>query len=216
MESSARALSREENADELSQQLSSLQLQTSRLHVLFQEDCLQHKFARRDSQGALKSSDDIVERPERLSAVKAGVAAAYCRLQTSPLNLPANPEDHTQLHLRGEPFDIRYTKAFLPLTHESVLAVHNTANLGPDEEDLNNLRPLYPVQLQGWIDDAAEAHAAGKSEIPANLSQGDLYLSPGSKAAIEGSVGCVCQAVEEVSESGGGSRFCVVRPPGHQ
>lgn len=202
-------------AEELSHQLSSLQLgRPASLHVLIQEDCKKHEFARRTAQGELQSSDDIVERPERLAAVKLGIAAAFCRLETSPVVLPSPLPDYTQLHLSG-PFDIRFSKASLPLTHDSVLYVHNKSNLKPKQEDLNNLNPLYPAQLQAWIEDSAQAHAEGKSEIPAHLAQGDLYLSPGSKAAIEGSIGCVCQAVDEVCESSG-SRFCVVRPPGHQ
>lgn len=214
---SSRALSRD-NADDLSQQLSSLQIaQPSSLHVLIQEDCLQHKFSRRAPDGRPHSSDDIVERPERLAAVKLGVAAAYCRLQAAtPKKLPSPLADHRQLHLQGSPFDIRFTRASLPLNHETVMFIHNESNLAPGQQDLNDLEPKYPDQLKSWIAKASQAHAEGVSEIPRHLAQGDLYLSEGSKAAIEGSIGCVCEAVEEVCDEGGGVRFCLVRPPGHQ
>ena len=212
---SSRALSRD-NADDLSQQLSSLQIaQTANLHVLIQEDCLEHKFARRAADGTLQSSDDIVERPERLAAVKLGVAAAYCRLGGSN-SLPSPLADHRQLHLRGNPFDIRFTRASLPINHETVRFIHNESNLRPNQQDVNDLEPRYPDQLTSWIAAASQAHTEGRSEIPSHLAQGDLYLSEGSKAAIQGSIGCICEAVEEVCDEGGGSRFCVVRPPGHQ
>jgi len=216
---SKQALSRDDKADDLSQQLSSLNLASpaapAALHVLIQEDCYKHTFERTTEDGSAVDDSDIVERAERLDAVKAGISAAYTRLSTTP-TFPSSfsYDNHTALVLDGSPFDIRYCKTSLPLTHDSVRYIHNRSNLSPLDVESSFAESLYPDQLASWIGKSASALATHTSEIPAHLPQGDLYLSPGSREAIEGSIGCVCQAVEEVCETDG-IRFCVVRPPGH-
>ncbi|GAA5980834.1 hypothetical protein JCM10908_003885 [Rhodotorula pacifica] len=89
---------------------------------------------------------------------------------------------------------------------------------------------------------SAAAAARPKSEIPLHLPQGDLYLSPGSEAAIFGALGACCEGVDRIVAGsrvgrtdavasartsragvGGGEQeeerydraFVAIRPPGH-
>lgn len=206
------------------------------LAVFLQDACLKHQYIRSRDLSA------IVERPERVRAVKAGLAVVLSRLeglnvapgQESPqlpvdtLNPdPSNPDD--------------LAKALNRMTLETstlssgrkipVHIIHSTTSV----DLLSNIAvkfihgdidgDVYLEKLKDWAANSVDKISEGESEIPPNLPQGDLYLCPGSLDAMQGALGTVCEAVDAVNTSSGHSSqpvpgapkraFCVVRPPGH-
>lgn len=110
------------------------------------------------------------------------------------------------------------------LAHTSVDPAHPTAppSKPPPHPTFMNPHAPWPSQLAKLCQNSAEAHkVAPFSEIPAHLSQTDLYLSPGSEGAIFGALGAVCEGVDRVvqgARSGGAGydrAFVGIRPPGH-
>ncbi|GJE85951.1 histone deacetylase HOS3 [Phanerochaete sordida] len=76
---------------------------------------------------------------------------------------------------------------------------------------------VYLEKIIKLSKESREKIASGESEIPEGLSQGDLYLCPESVDAIQGALGTVCEAVDDImDQSSSTSRaFVAVRPPGH-
>lgn len=190
--------------DDLAQSLASLSIATapetqatpSLLKVFYHAACLHHRFTRPDfeaSDGRQPEAHDasIVERPERLRAVLAGVHAAMARHPGRIM--------------------LQTTEASLSLSSTAFKTIHGPLQ-ATDESD-------YARALSGWLRHVQERHDRGKSEIPSGYSQSDLYLAAGptgSQMAIEGALGASCQAVDEVCQSStGGVRFVACRPPGH-
>ncbi|GAA95280.1 uncharacterized protein L969DRAFT_15246 [Mixia osmundae IAM 14324] len=114
------------------------------------------------------------------------------------------------LLLDTDPFEVILSSASLPLTDTSVQHIH-----GGLEANEQASTSAYPSDLIKWIE-ACRAITPGESEIPAHLSQGDLYLCPGSLDAIQGALGATCQAIDHALASAQPeSALVLVRPPGH-
>ncbi|KAF8349605.1 Arginase/deacetylase [Amanita rubescens] len=118
------------------------------------------------------------------------------------------------------PITIIQSQASLDLLkHPAVKYVH-----GDIDKD------VYLENLVRWMRESSDKIANGESEIPKELSQGDLYLCPQSLDAVQGALGTVCEAVDRVMTSVGHTRksqaessptlniqraFVAIRPPGH-
>jgi len=151
--------------------------------IFLQDACIQHKYIR------TKDSTHIVERPERLRAVKIGLCAAISRLEESlPVatsvdptpaedseadslveaieNLRLEQQDSAVLPLpKGLPVQVVRSSAKVDiLDHGAVKYIH-----GDVDGD------VYPKRLAEWARQSAEKISNGQSEIPDGLPQGDLY-----------------------------------------
>ncbi|GAA6006682.1 hypothetical protein JCM10207_005018 [Rhodosporidiobolus poonsookiae] len=130
---------------------------TPRTAVLFQQACAGHRYVRNTDIGT------IVERPERLRAVKTGVAAAWARLEGEKVGeerwapMAEQPPSQDELgdlleglsldagraaaergkgkrrQVAGGAFDILDSIAVLPLAHPAVRLVHPSPNHAPSE-----------------------------------------------------------------------------------
>ncbi|KAJ7273763.1 Arginase/deacetylase [Mycena rebaudengoi] len=205
--------------------------------IFLQDACFQHQYIRS------RDTSNIVERPERLRAVTIGLAAAISRLQgvTSSQSAetiaekPLDPDDlasqlgrlnidsvapNAPLQNPNSPVSIVQSSASVNiLSHPAVKYVH-----GDIDGD------TYLESLVSLTKDCREKIDKGESEIPGNLSQGDLYLCPESMAAIQGAIGTVCEAVDAIAGSSQPAfvnrvpgtpihpihrAFVAIRPPGH-
>jgi histone deacetylase HOS3 len=151
--------------------------------IFLQDACLQHKYIR------TKDSSHIVERPERLRAVKIGLCAAISRIEESlPIatsvdatpaedseadslvqaieNLRLEQQDSAVLPLpKGLPVQVVRSSAKVDiLDHAAVKYIH-----GDVDGD------VCPKRLVEWARQSAEKISNGQSEIPDGLPQGDLY-----------------------------------------
>jgi histone deacetylase HOS3 len=149
--------------------------------IFLQDACLQHKYIR------ARESSNIVERPERLRAVKIGLCAAISRLEEV---LPAIPnvaetsgssgadsliEAIENLRLgqntaafplpKGHPVQVVQSSAKVDiLNHPAVKFIHG--DIGGD---------VYLEKLTEWALHSVEKILNGQCEIPSELPQGDLY-----------------------------------------
>ncbi|KAJ6585574.1 histone deacetylase complex protein [Mycena capillaripes] len=181
--------------------------------IFLQDACFQHRYIRSRDMSA------IVERPERLRAVTIGLAAAISRLESSVLPEPTKPLDPDdlasqlgRLNIESDPLKranppvsiVQSSASADILSHPAVKYVH-----GDIDGD------VYLENLVRWIKESKEKVDKEESEIPAHLSQGDLYreclpprtsattqphftVCPESMAAIQGAFGTVCEAVDAV------------------
>lgn len=203
--------------------LPSLPREGGRTAVYLTTTSLEHQFIRNELDRIY-----IVERPERIKAVVLGVVNAWTFLEARSKvilgdelgkgdslsgmmsRLELGQEKKGGIVGKGA-FDILISNTKMEIDSPALQYIHSNlaSSLPPsssylaqivtrarDSPSLIHIPPLY-------------------SEIPETLSQGDLYLSPGSESAILGSVGTVCQAVEEVCGGIYETAFVVVRPPGH-
>lgn len=136
--------------------------------VLIQDACYQHQYIRS------KDTSLIVERPERLRAVKLGVAAAISRIPSDVAN-DGDPDDLaaalSRLDIAKEAGTdkveiIRSTASIDILHHPAVKFVHG---------DLDG--DVYMPKIKSWADESRDKIAKGESEIPEGYSQGDLYCA---------------------------------------
>jgi len=161
------------------------------LAIFLQDACLNHQYIRS------RDTSTIVERPERVRAVKAGLAVALSRLeelhpttQPKPLSSsvegsnvdPSNPDELVkaldQMTL-GAPTALNYESKMNP-----VQIVHSTASV----DILNSAAvkfihgdidgDVYLEKLKGWVANSVDKISKGESEIPLDLPQGDLYCEP--------------------------------------
>lgn len=151
--------------------------------VFLQDACLQHQYIRSKDLSA------IVERPERLRAVKIGLAAAIARLefafQSDQVQAKLKPEKEEpddlaaamgrmnllrdssspQLRHSASPVSIVQSHASIDiLNHPAVKFIH-----GDIDGD------AYLENLTCWAKDSWDKIHQGGSEIPEGLAQGDLY-----------------------------------------
>lgn len=236
-----------------------------RTAVIFQAACEKHRFVRNHDNST------IVERPERIRAVKMGVAAAWAGLEAKQMKEDgrarwefqhgAKAEDELASlmgglgiaerdkgkgkgkEVRGGPFDVLFSDAVMNIDDPSLHFIHGDPNIVPSSSSTSTVPPptaststpskrspiknpiplppptSYARQLQEWCRASSTAIMTGPafSEVPPHLSQGDLYLSPGSEEAILGALGATCEAVDRVCRrSEGYDRvFVAIRPPGH-
>lgn len=131
-----------------------------RTAVIFQEACTKHRYSRNTDIGS------IVERPERIRAVKTGVASAWARLESRSVAhggskwepAAAGVEDLDALMLGlaikdnkgkgkevlGGPFDILFSTAILPVNDPALLFIHPLPNLPPTDATPPPPRPPSP------------------------------------------------------------------------
>ncbi|KAH9065493.1 Arginase/deacetylase [Lactarius vividus] len=196
--------------------------------VFLQDACLHHRYIR------TRDSSHIVERPERLRAVKIGLCAAISRLEeTHPVSTSTSEgaiiSDPDSLVAAIENLKLEQTPTDSPLPRgHPVQLVRSSAKIdilgdpavkyihGDVDGD------TYLEKLTEWTRQSIEKISTGQSEIPSGLPQGDLYLCPTSLDAIQGALGTVCEAVDTVmkqpaegSPDTPRSAFVAVRPPGH-
>jgi histone deacetylase HOS3 len=149
--------------------------------IFLQDACVQHKYIR------TRDSSHIVERPERLRAVKIGLSAAIARLEESlPVTTGATAaagdseadslveaienlrleQDSAEFHLpKGHPVQVVQSSANVNiLDHPAVKYIH-----GDVDGD------VYLEKLVEWARQSVEKISDGQSEIPSGLPQGDLY-----------------------------------------
>ncbi|KAG7087899.1 hypothetical protein E1B28_011946 [Marasmius oreades] len=207
---------------------------TSPPAIFLQDACYKHKYIRS------RDISNIVERPERLRAVKLGLAVALARLEEivevddKKLVTHSGTDDLAsvmeRLKLDGAASG---TSTATASTFAGIPVIHSSASMqllgspavkyihGDFEGD------VYLEKLHHWAKESEEKVGRGESEIPGNLPQGDLYLCPESMNAIEGALGTVCEAVDTVisgnlpasasssSQTNIKRAFVAVRPPGH-
>ncbi|KAI5124942.1 hypothetical protein M0805_007369 [Coniferiporia weirii] len=200
--------------------------------IFLQDACYKHRYIRSNDLSS------IVERPERLRALKVGFAAAIARIEEavetsqSPGTTGQTNSAENDLAAALQKLDlsqdvsievvniIKSTSSVDLLKSEAVKFVH-----GDIEGD------VYLENLVRWVGESVKKVKAGESEIPAHLSQGDLYLCSESLNAIQGALGTACEAVDKVlstsrlgtgqiaSERGSNvmtrNAFVAIRPPGH-
>ncbi|KAL0569713.1 histone deacetylase [Marasmius crinis-equi] len=201
----------------------------SRTAVFIQDACYKHKFIRS------KDTSNIVERPERLKAVKLGLATVLARLEEV---LPTRSSENSQSEPGADELTAALNRMKLDGTASSTFGgipvVHSSASIpllgnpavkyihGDIESD------VYLEKLRSWAKESTEKIGRGESEIPEGLPQGDLYLCPESINAIEGALGTVCEAIDTIISEKSPTKpssehvtddvskaFVAVRPPGH-
>ncbi|RDX53444.1 Arginase/deacetylase [Lentinus brumalis] len=208
--------------------------------IYLQKACLQHRYIR------TRDNSHIVERPERLRAVNVGLAASIARLEEraptsssagEPSALPTKAdEDSDELTKALGKLQLSTPSHSTPSHSETLARVPVTfVHSGASVDILNDAavkfvhgdieRDVYLENLKKWTQESQDKVEKGGSEVPEGYSQGDLYLCPGSLDAIQGALGTVCEAVDDVlkgsratTADGGGApsqAFVAVRPPGH-
>lgn len=193
--------------------------------VFLQDACLDHQYIRS------RDTSQIVERPERLRAVKVGLAATISRLEELA---PAPALDELTAAL--DRMNLGSSSAPPPRTAIQIVHSSATVNLLDNPAvtfihgDIDG--DVYLENLVQWATKSAENIAKGESEIPEGLSQTDLYrelslsnsksvttqkrpVCPSSLQAINGAIGTVCEAVDTVVKGDASRAFCAIRPPGH-
>jgi len=171
--------------------------------IFLQDACLQHKYIR------TRDSSHIVERPERLRAVKIGLSAAIARLEESlpiatsdtasvadseadslveaieNLRLDQDSAEHLRLS-KGHPVQVVQSSTKIDiLNHPAVKYIH-----GDVDGD------VYLEKLVEWARHSAEKISSGESEIPSGLPQGDLY----SKFDLCLAPYCVAHVINSMSD----------------
>jgi len=143
--------------------------------VFFQDKCLLHRYVRSEDRSL------IFERPERLRAVKAGVAAAIARLELQGTPHPKGKRSSSPdsgLTAALERLNIEEEAKY---TQDQVAVIMSTASV----EVLNNAAvkyvhgdidgDVYLEKLVQLAEESEEKIGRGACEIPEGLSQGDLY-----------------------------------------
>lgn len=155
--------------------------------IFIQDACYGHRFIRSRDTSA------IVERPERLRAVKLGLAAAIARLEEFTPKVPAKAEPAppaSQAAGAGEE-DLAAALGRMNIAasspapdhhnFSSVSVVHSAASL--DFLDSAAVKfvhgdidgDVYLENLTAWARDSVQKITDGGSEIPDGMNQGDLY-----------------------------------------
>ena len=151
--------------------------------VFLQDACLHHKYIR------TRDSSHIVERPERLRAVKIGLCAAISRLEethpvptsTSEGAISSDP-DSLIAAIENLKLEQAPTDSLLPRGH-SVQVVRSDAKIDILSDsavkyihgDVDG--DVYLKNLTEWTRHSVENISTGQSEIPSQLPQGDLYCN---------------------------------------
>lgn len=145
---------------------------SSRTAIFLQDACYLHRFVRSADLSA------IVERPERLRAVKLGVSAAIALLEEAS-HMPAKPTASAS----GD--DLAAAMEKLDLLTDARVEVVDIINSGAAVDILNHAAvkfvhgdiegDVYLEKLVALSRDSADKISSGESEIPSDLSQGDLY-----------------------------------------
>ncbi|TGZ78430.1 Arginase/deacetylase [Ascodesmis nigricans] len=158
--------------------------------VILQDDCYGHRYSR--PRTSAKELESIVERPERIAAAVLGVSVLQVKAGRGAVRVVKSERREA-------------------LTIPEVGLVH-AHSVGKGK--------TWPDELGALCDAATEKLKRGEVEIPKTYHAGDLYLSKGSRRALEGSIGAIFDGVDLVmgGEGEGGRRrraFVCIRPPGH-
>ncbi|KAE9400423.1 Arginase/deacetylase [Gymnopus androsaceus JB14] len=184
--------------------------------IFIQDACYQHRYIRS------RDTSLIVERPERLTAVKVGLAAALTRIQEVVGKPAEDPNDlaaalnkltlGSQPSNLSSPIQVIHSSATLDLlSHPAVQFAHAFPDPTTEKDPQQ-----YLANLKKWSEESIERISKGESEIPQGLAQGDLYLCPESLNAIQGALATVCESVDHVVDPTLSKRaFVAIRPPGH-
>lgn len=165
-----------------------------RTGVFLQNACFLHRFIRS------RIDTNVFERPERLRAVMVGLSAAVARLEEALLSSNVN----LNLAVTGEAADVakavghdagtdaleaaldRMTITQPPTTTSisptvPVTIIHSQASLDLLKNSAVKYvhgdigKDVYLENLVRWTQESYDKIAKGESEIPKELSQGDLY-----------------------------------------
>ncbi|THU95903.1 Arginase/deacetylase, partial [Dendrothele bispora CBS 962.96] len=206
----------------------------SKTGIFIQDACYQHRYIRSRDLSA------IVERPERLRAVKVGISAAISRLEGLSATV-TKTDAHSQntTSVEQNPDELAAALDKLQITSASSSNVADLSSESPvtnvvsvvyssaTVDILNHAAvkfihgdidgDVYLMNLANWIKESTEKIGRGESEIPQGLPQGDLYLCPGSLNALQGALGTICESVDHIlgSSSSINRAFVAIRPPGH-
>ena len=126
------------------------------------------------------------------------------------------PDCDTEL-LSPSPFRIVRTPRRVPLTAPAVTAVHGLSWMS----ELTTMCSTAEAKLATGGKELSRPSSSNSSDPPASSAkskfhEGDLYLCAGSLEALEGAIGGVCEAVDNVFSSATCKRcFVCIRPPGH-
>ena len=161
---------------------------STNLAVFLQDACLKHQYIRS------RDISTIVERPERVRAVKAGLAVALSRLEELHLTSQPKPSSSSVEASNADSSNADdLAKALDKMTLETstapaleskmipVRVIHSTASV----DILNSAAvkfihgdvdgDVYLEKLKNWVTNSINKISEGESEIPSNLPQGDLY-----------------------------------------
>lgn len=120
--------------------------------VIFQDACTKHRYSRNSDIGT------IVERPERIRAIKTGVATAWARLEARTISKGGSRWDGKKKNVGesslqgldelmmglgldakgkgkeviGGPFDILFSNVVMPVDDPALVYIHPLPNLPPD------------------------------------------------------------------------------------
>lgn len=197
--------------------------------LLIQDECYKHRY--------IRSKDDsfIVERPQRLRALKVGFSAAISRLEElvqSRKSIKSVPS--SQLDPEAELANALDT---LSLSSKMVHSITDICDVYHHPVSLQYLsadpavRMIHAADAEGgfgslehldrlakWARESEERIKRGECEIPTGFPQNDLYMCPKSYRAICGAVDTVREAVDRAmraDENGTRTVFAAIRPPGH-
>jgi histone deacetylase HOS3 len=152
--------------------------------IYLQDACLSHRYIRNAEM------HNVVERPERLRAVKAGLAAALARLEevvdasSTPDRGRAPPDDLAtaleQLRLGSaspapEPAASPISTCANVVRSEAKVDLLNHAAVKFVHGDIDG--EVYLEKLISWAKGSEQRIAESGSEIPEEMSQGDLYCA---------------------------------------
>ncbi|KIJ60230.1 hypothetical protein HYDPIDRAFT_32485 [Hydnomerulius pinastri MD-312] len=186
--------------------------------IFIQDECLKHRFIRsRDTSG-------IVERPERLRAVKIGLAAAISRVEEVGSNAGAEKIEGGSRIPEGSPSgDLEADDLSEALERMKIASTFNTSGVQLRTSSVSIRKSSATVDLLNhpavkfihgdvdgdvylenliiWARDSQENISKKGSEIPEGIPPLDLYLCPNSIDAIQGAIGAVCEAVDAVIDA---------------
>ncbi|EJD01127.1 Arginase/deacetylase [Fomitiporia mediterranea MF3/22] len=191
----------------------------SRVAIFLQDACYKHQFIRSNDVSR------IVERPERLRALKLGFAAAIARIEEVATGTNKGPiNEHKDAVVRSTEDELVAALEKLDMQHD--VNVVDIISSSSSVDILNNKAvkfvhgdiegDVYLENLIKWAKESTDKVQLGESEIPSHLSQGDLYrayltsltcnfpyyllqlVCPGSLDAIQGALGTVCEAVDAI------------------
>jgi histone deacetylase HOS3 len=147
------------------------------VQIYLQDDCLKHRFIRS------RDTSSIVERPERLRAVKIGLAAAIARIEEAegtlkPSDANISVEDELTAALgkmniatsngglnRARSISVTRSTATVDLLdHPAVKYIHGDID-----------RDVYLQNLKAWARDSEDNITKKGSEIPEGMPPLDLY-----------------------------------------
>ncbi|KAL1305072.1 hypothetical protein AAFC00_002009 [Neodothiora populina] len=185
---------------------------TAETVVIIHDACYGHRFSR--PKTTKSSLSMIVERPERILACALGVSAAYVRLGSRHKggSYPPHPDRN---HGAQPPFKIRKSSRSIGITSPAVVAVHGKKWM----EELKFMCDSAGARLSLGMKELArqDDFPPSDTEKP-TFHEGDLYLCAESLDALEGALGGVCDAVDQVFAPTADSpkrAFVAIRPPGH-